>query len=143
MKGYDAYKETQIKTADSLKLIVMLYDGAIKFLNGALEFLKEKRYDRVNTNIIKAQDIIAELLLSLDLENGGEIAKNLQSLYLYMNKRLLEGNISKKPEPIQEVIKLLSNLREAWYELSKRVDTSQIQTENGASKPTGGINVAG
>lgn len=116
---YEQYKETQVTTANQGKLIVMLYDGAIKFLNIAIENLDTpKTYDVANTNIIKAQDIITELLLSLNMAEGGEIAKNLFDLYMFFKKQLLEANIAKKADMIIPVITHLKELREAWDQIS-------------------------
>ncbi|MGL4368971.1 MAG: flagellar export chaperone FliS [Spirochaetota bacterium] len=117
---YDQYKKTEISTANQGTLIVMLYDGAIKFLNIALENLPLKKYDIVNTNIIKAQDIVTELMLSLNMDKGGEIAQNLFSLYVYFKKRLIDANIKKEPEPILEVLKHLKDLRGAWEQISSK-----------------------
>ncbi len=115
---YNQYKQTQITTANQGKLIVMLYDGAIKFLTIALENIEPKKYDIVNNNIIKAQDIITELLLSLNMDEGGEISKNLFSLYMYFKKQLLEANIKKDPQIITHTLKLLRELRDAWDQIS-------------------------
>ena len=115
---FEQYKETEITTANQGKLIVMLYDGAIKFLSIAVEKMNPKTYDVVNNNIIKAQDIITELLLSLNMEEGGEISSNLFNLYMYFKRRLLEANISKDPEIVKEIINHLKKLREAWDKIS-------------------------
>lgn len=115
---YNQYKETQITTANQGKLIVMLYDGAIKFLNIAVENMQPKTYDIVNSNIIKTQDIITELMLSLNMKEGGEISKSLFSLYMFFKKQLLEANIKKDPEIIKGVVKMLRELREAWDKIS-------------------------
>ncbi|HNX24011.1 MAG TPA: flagellar export chaperone FliS [Spirochaetota bacterium] len=115
---YNQYKQTQITTANQGKLIVMLYDGAIKFLNIALDNMSPKTYDVVNNNIIKAQDIITELLLSLNMDEGGEISQNLFNLYMYFKRQLLEANIKKDAEIINHVLKLLKELREAWDQIS-------------------------
>lgn len=96
----------------------MLYDGAIKFLTIALDNMEPKKYDIVNNNIIKAQDIITELLLSLNMDEGGEISRNLFSLYMYFKKQLLEANIKKDPAIINHVLKLLKEMREAWDQIS-------------------------
>lgn len=114
------YKETQINTANQGKLIVMLYDGAIRFLNTAIENMDVKTYDVVNTNIIKAQDIITELLLSLNMKEGGEISANLFNLYLFFKKKLLEANINKDIEMIKDVLNHLTILRNAWDKISGR-----------------------
>jgi flagellar protein FliS len=115
---YSQYKETQIATANQGKLIVMLYDGAIKFLNIAVENMAPRTYDVVNINIIKAQDIITELLLSLNMKEGGEISQNLFGLYMYFKKELLQANIQKNADIIINVLKLLKDLRESWDKIS-------------------------
>lgn len=133
------YKETQIKTATQGKLILMLYDGAIRNLNSALENMRQEHraYDVTNNFLIKTQDIITELMVSLDFEQGGEIARNLFNLYVFMNRQLLEGNIGKKEQPLLEVRKLLTELRGVWAE---------VVTKKGLSKSAGaagGINFTG
>ena len=133
-----AYKETQIKTASKGKLIIMLYDGAIKNINLAIQGLESesKKFDSINNYIVKAQDIISELMVALDFEKGGEIAKNLFSLYIYMNKELLNANIKKDIEPLKTVKKFLLELREAWNEIT-------IKTADPSQPSTSGINIAG
>jgi len=116
--AYDEYKKTQVTTANQGKLIVMLYDGAIKFVKIALENMEPQKYDIVNMNIIKAQDIITELLLSLNMKEGGEISTNLFNLYIYFKKTLLDANIKKDPEILKHVLKLLKDLRDAWDKIS-------------------------
>ncbi len=131
---YNQYKQTQISTANQGKLIVMLYDGAIKFLNIALDNIEPMRYDIVNTNIIKAQDIITELLLSLNMNEGGEISQNLFSLYMYFKRQLLEANMRKDPEMIKHILKLMKDMRDAWDQISAteaKADKSLNMTAKG------------
>ncbi|MDR3236873.1 MAG: flagellar export chaperone FliS [Spirochaetia bacterium] len=129
---YDQYKETQVTTANQGKLIVMLYDGAIKFLNIAAENMDSPRtYDVANNNIIKAQDIITELLLSLNMNEGGEIAGNLFNLYMFFKKQLLEANISKESEKIKPVIANLKVLRDAWDQISANEAKTDHMNMNG------------
>jgi flagellar protein FliS len=142
VKAHDplnAYKETQIKTANQIRLIVMLYDGAIRHLNLALDAIAagHRRYDEVNNHIIAAQDILSELTGSLDFEKGGVLAKNLFSLYSFMNRRLLEANLKKEAEPIVEVKAHLGSLREAWDEISTRRGLEE------KAVPETGVNIAG
>ena len=139
-KHLDAYKDTEIQTADQGKLILMLYDGAIRFLNIAIENMTPRRYDVVNTNIIKAQDIVTELMLSLNLDQGGEIAQNLFNVYAYMKKRLLEGNIAKDAEILKEVVSHLSGLRSAWDELFRKQPVQQPVRPTGTY---GGFSIQG
>ncbi len=116
---YKKYKETQIKTATQGKLIVMLYDGAIKFLNHAKEALQNNNVEESHNKLTRAQDIIMELVLSINLE-AGDIAKKLYNLYLYMNKKLMEANMYKKTEPIDEVLKMLTDLKEVWQQVASQ-----------------------
>ena len=115
---YDQYKHTEINTANQGKLIVMLYDGAIKFCNIAIENMQPKTYDIANINIIKAQDIINELILALNMNDGGDVARNLFNLYIYFKKQLLEANIQKNSDILKNVVKLLKELRDAWDKIS-------------------------
>ncbi|MDH4221052.1 MAG: flagellar export chaperone FliS [Candidatus Aminicenantes bacterium] len=125
------YKDTEISTANQGKLIIMLYEGALRFLKIANDNMSHKSYDVVNTNIIKAQDIITELMLSLNMEAGGEIAENLFSLYVYLKKRLIEGNIKKDSAILKEVMGHLEKLKSAWEEASlKTSSSSQTSTTN-------------
>jgi flagellar protein FliS len=150
---YKKYKQASIKTASQGKLILMMYDGAVKFLNIAIDNIPDKRYDVVNTNIIKTQDILTELMLALNLDIGGEVAKNLYSLYEYMNRRLVEANIKKNIDIINEVLGLICELREAWQEVIKKtnethqtkyINKSYSNPEHDRNAPgSGGVNFSG
>jgi len=113
---HDAYRQVQIKTANQGRLILMLYDGAIRNIDAALEATPQKQrgYDLVNAAIVKAQDIIGELMASLDFDRGGEIARNLFTLYVFMNRQLLEANLRKTDPPLRDVRRMLLALRAAW-----------------------------
>jgi len=138
-----SYKETQIKTATPGKLILMLYDGAIRQLNQAVEDLEvqDRRYDRISNSLIKAQDIITELMISLDFDRGGEIARNLFALYVFMNGRLLDANIRKDPAPLQDVKRMLTELREAWAAVAAKAGGGPAAMMRAAQ--SGGVNIAG
>lgn len=136
---FDQYRETQITTANQGKLIVMLYDGAIRFLNIAIDNMEPRTYDVVNTNIIKTQDIITELLLSLNMKEGGEVSDNLFNLYVYFKKRLLEANIQKDPEIIREVINHMKALRDAWDKIS----ATEARSDRTAQTSKGSFSVEG
>ncbi|KPA34040.1 putative flagellar protein FliS [Leptospira interrogans] len=82
----EQYKSNEISTVSQGKLIVMLYDGAIRFLNIALENNTPRKYDVVNNHILKAGEIVTELMLALNLEQGGEVANNLLGIYVYIKK---------------------------------------------------------
>lgn len=114
------YVENQVMTANPAKLIAMLYDGAVDFIEKAKESINNNDYIKANENIKKAQDIIMELNLSLDVERGGEIAKNLRSLYNYFYRRLLEANVKKDTEILDEVKDFIKELSDVWKEAMKR-----------------------
>ena len=114
MNGLDVYKQTAVTTQNKGRLIVMLYDGAIKFLRQAIRDLHAKDYEAKGRNIAKAQNIIVELNCVLDLKAGGEIAQNLRSLYNFMNRQLSQANIKSDVQMIQEVIDLLEELNQGW-----------------------------
>ncbi len=137
--GVNAYKTTSIKTAGSGRLIIMLYDEAIRQLEYAIKLLGEenRKYDAVNGAILRAQDMITELMVSLDFEKGGEIASGLFSLYSFFNRELMEANLEKAPEKLELVRKHLSELRGVWDQI---VSGSSSQSKGSAS---GGVNIAG
>lgn len=112
-----AYQNNQVTTAPQKKLIIMLYDGAIKNLKLAKMAMEEKQIEKINTHLVKAQDIIMELMTTLNFEAGGEIAKNLHQLYDYMYTKLIRANIDKDIDVINEVEKYMKELRDAWAQI--------------------------
>lgn len=114
MNGFNAYQETAVLTQNKGRIIVMLYDGAIKFLKQAIKNLEAKDYEAKGRDIEKAQDIILELNTVLDMETGGEVAQNLRSLYNFMNKHLNQANVRADAQMIREVINLLEELNQSW-----------------------------
>ncbi|MBI2504127.1 MAG: flagellar export chaperone FliS [Candidatus Latescibacteria bacterium] len=126
--AYRQYSQVQIKTANKGKLIVMLYQGAIRFMKKALIQLEQKDMEGKGKSLIRAQDIVLELLYALDqdmLAKGNELALNLQRLYLYCYRRLVRANVDMNPEPIKEVAELMASLLEAW----EKVVGSQVEPE--------------
>lgn len=115
------YTEQMIKTASPAKLIELLYQRAIELLEGAKKDINEKKFVSANEKIQKCQDIITELNLSLDMKKGGEISKSLRALYTYMYKTLVEANVKKDLEKVEEVKGYLSELLETWREAMKKV----------------------
>lgn len=114
MNGIAAYQDNTITTQSRGRLIVMLYDGAIKFMRLAIKELEANNYEAKGSYINKAQDIINELNAVLDMDAGGEIATNLRKLYCFMSKRLSEANIKRDPQMIRDVIKLMEELNQGW-----------------------------
>lgn len=118
MKGAEAYQENSVTTQSKGKLVVMLYDGAIKFLRMAIRELETQNYEAKSKYLNKAEDIINELNSVLDMDTGGEVATNLRSLYMFMIRHLHEANIKQDPGKIEEVIKLLEELNQSWKVIS-------------------------
>jgi flagellar secretion chaperone FliS len=114
MNGVDVYKEHAVGTQSKGRLIVMLYDGAIRFMNLAIKEIEAGNYAAKGQHIAKAQDVINELNAVLDMNAGGEIATNLRQLYCFMIRRLSEANIKKDPRLVQDVIDLMEELSQGW-----------------------------
>jgi flagellar protein FliS len=132
-----AYRQTRVKTASQGQLIVMLYDEGLRQLKTAENQLEARhpKLDLVHNAIIKAQDIITELMVSLDFEKGGDIARNLFHLYMYFNQKLVDANLSKDVKGLREVHHLMSDLREAWVAIEN--------TPVGGERQVTGVNLAG
>ncbi|EQA47109.1 flagellar protein FliS [Leptospira broomii serovar Hurstbridge str. 5399] len=133
----EQYKSNEISTVSQGRLIVMLYEGAIRFLNVAIENNTPRKYDVVNNNILKAQDIVTELMLALNLEDGGEVANNLLGIYVYVKKRLLEANMRKDSEIMKEIIKYLEDLKSAWDEVEKKEKGSVVAMPTPGTRSSG------
>ncbi len=112
------YRSAQVKTANPADLVIMLYDGAIRFIRQGIAAIEDRELEEAHRAIVRAQDIIAELDRALEPQ-AGDIAANLAQLYDYMHRRLVEGNIRKEAAPLQEVIGLLSELRDAWAQIAR------------------------
>jgi flagellar protein FliS len=119
--SFRSYKAVAAQTAPPGQLVVMLYDGAIRFLDCALAGFQHddpKEFNEtINNNVIRAQEIISELDGSLDVIQGGELAATLRRLYHYMDDQLTHSNARKSPEGIRDALHRLSILRDAWREM--------------------------
>lgn len=101
----------------------MLYDGALRFMEAGKHAMAKRDVFTQNENVTKAQRILSELLSTLDLKQGGEVAHNLMHIYTYVYDRLIEANIEDKTEVVDECIQIISELRESWVELERRSRT--------------------
>lgn len=116
-QAYEQYKKTSVETISPGKLLLMLYDGAIRNIKSARSAIREKDYNQAHTQIIKAQDILAELMATLNMDY--DIAGHLFSLYDFLYNQLVEANISKNDALLEEVQEFLSELRDTWEEAVK------------------------
>jgi flagellar protein FliS len=123
-----SYKTIATQTAPPGQLVLMLYEGAIRFLERALAgFQHEDPLEfnaTINNNVIRAQEILNELNNSLDLQQGGDLAVTLRRLYNYMNRQLTLSNTRKLPEGIHDTVERLSVLRDAWSEMLRQQITA-------------------
>lgn len=123
MPSTNKYLETQVMTASPMQLILMLYDECIQSLEqaeNAFGLPEEERIETVNNHILHAEDIITELAVSLDMEQGGEIAQNLQRLYDFMLDHLSDANVKKEVRNVVEVKNMMVELRESWQKVSEQ-----------------------
>ncbi|CAH2211904.1 flagellar export chaperone FliS [Tepidibacter aestuarii] len=114
---YAQYKNQSINTATPEELTLKLYEGCIKFINLAMIGIDEKNIEKCNTNIIKAQNIITELNITLNMDY--EISKNLRMLYDYLKERLIEANLKKDKAILEEVKDFVVEFRDTWKEAMK------------------------
>ena len=117
---YAQYRRDSVETASPTRMIVMLYDGAIRFLSQALPAMHARRYDQQSLLIGKAQAIISHLRDTLDFEAGGAVARHLSGLYGDLFDALTDANIHDKPERVEQAIEALRELREAWAEVDRQ-----------------------
>lgn len=132
------YRANAILTASPGQLVLMLYDGALKALARAREAFSgseedPRRIESINTELLKAQAILAELQSGLNLEAGGEFARTMHRLYDYHNRRLLEANLRKKVEPVIEVERLVRELRDAWAQMLTQQDAGAAERVRGVA----------
>ncbi|HCZ06330.1 MAG TPA: flagellar export chaperone FliS [Thermotogae bacterium] len=125
------YTENQIMTASPAKLVSMLYEGAIKFIDEAVEAINSEDFIKANEKIKRVQDIVLELNLALDMERGGALAQNLRALYNYVFQRLIQANVKKDNDILKEVRGIISDLNSTWKEAMKTLGN----TANIASDP--------
>lgn len=119
----NAYQQNSVNTASKEKLMLMLYDGLVKFIRVGISGIEEKDINKSNTNFIKAQSIVLEFMSTLNMEVGGEMAKSLFALYDYMHRRLIEANIKKDIDIAKEVLDFAEELKDTFeqaYQLTKK-----------------------
>lgn len=139
MTGYSQYQSNQIATASREQILLMLYDGAIRFAKQAMAAIDNDNMADKGKYLGKVIAIIAELSSSLNHDIGGEMAENLDALYTYMINSLSSANVDNDPEPIQRVCNMLVDLRKTWAKAieinSRELTTPPIEKqENGYHK---------
>lgn len=113
-----AYKEAGVLTASPAQLVVMLYDGAVRFLRQAAVLLEEGDVAKANGKLQRGEAIVQELLETLDFERGGDVATNLRELYLFYLRHLGQARVDRDPLKITQVARQLGELRESWAQIA-------------------------
>ncbi len=117
-QAYAQYKNSKVLTASPAELTLMLYDGAIKFCNIAKDAIDHKDVQKAHENIIKAQKIIDYLRQTLDMKYP--VAQDFENIYSYLSQRLIEANIKKDNEILEEILTHLRSVRDTWKEVMRK-----------------------
>ena len=125
----EAYKRQQVLTATPEQLTLMLYNGCLKFIGEGIEAVKDKKYEDANTSLQKAQRIISEFRLTLNMDY--EISHQLFPLYNYVYDRLVEGNMKSDIAPLDEAKEIITELRDAWVGAMKKARAEKNQGRGG------------
>lgn len=119
-QGYAAYANNKIMTATPGELTLMLYEGAIKFCNLAIEALEKKQLEKAHINIVKVENIITEFQATLKPQYP--VSKDFDQVYSYLKQRLVDANVKKDAEILKEVLGHLRTMRDTWKEVMRRVN---------------------
>jgi flagellar protein FliS len=122
----NAYQSAQVTSASPLQLVVMLYDGAVRFIKTGKDAMASGDLYAQNHNLQKAQKIVTELISCLDMNQGGEVAQNLLALYGFVYNNLVTANLSDDPVLLDQSVKVLEDLRTSWaqLELQRRAEAA-------------------
>lgn len=137
---YKNYIKQEVEGATKGKLVLLLYDGAIKFMRIAVKSIEDENIQDAHNGIMRAQNIIYELMSTLNME-AGDISNNLLKLYDFMVWQLIEANKDKNKEKVEVVIRLMSELREAWREVVAKEEGGVVKQS--AEQETKSVNFAG
>jgi flagellar protein FliS len=135
--AYRNYLKQEVEGASQVKIVVLLYEAAIKFMRTAIKAIEEKQIEQAHNNLVRTQNIIYELLSTLNTEAGGSIAEELTKLYDYMIWQLEEANTAKDINGIEKVVRIITPLKDAWKEVAARESEPRKDLE---AKP---INITG
>ena len=133
--GPTQYKQTQIETATPLQLVVMLYDGALKHIREAKAAIAEGDMEQKTQAVDKLLAILGELQATLDMERGGDIATNLNSLYTYFCEQVVEASVKLETTPLDNVETLMASIRTAWHEIAQKPAAELTPPPQGIAPP--------
>lgn len=126
--AYQKYKTTAVTSASREKILLMLYEGAIKFTKRAIKACEEKNIAERGLNIGRASDIVIELNNTLDHKVGGDLSQNLERLYIFITDQLTKANITGDPKHLQDALKILETLNEGWMQAIESLKKNESPT---------------
>lgn len=129
-RGVHAYAQTQVTTTNQQQLIVMAYDGVLRFLGEAKDHMATKEVEAKYLALFKARAILEELAATLNTEKGGEIARNLWNLYMFFMRKIGEANLVNDPTLIDGILPSIRELRDAWVQMQIPEGDAQAQAQN-------------
>jgi flagellar protein FliS len=136
--GSNTYQQIAVQTSSPTRLVVMLYEGAIRFLRESIAAIEANELERKRQSIDRSVAIVQHLHSTLDMEKGGEVAANLHHLYSYVMSLILEGSAKLETAPVEEAIKLLNVLLAGWEELAKKELAPAVPPQRAAQQAAGG-----
>jgi flagellar secretion chaperone FliS len=117
--GINSYRQTEIQSRSPLELVVMLYDGALRFTGDARDAMVRRDIRARQAHLSRALAIVSELQSTLDMETGGEVASRLDKLYGFVRDRLIDASARQDLQPLDEARRVLTTLREGWLAISR------------------------
>jgi flagellar secretion chaperone FliS len=123
-RGIDSYRQNEIQSRSPLELVVMLYDGALRFTSEAREAMVRGDIRARQQHLSRAMAIVSELQSTLDMETGGEVAEHLDNLYGFVRDRLIDASVNQDLQPLDEARRVLTTLREGWLAISRASATA-------------------
>jgi len=132
-----AYRHAAVETATPERLLLMLYNGALRFLNKGAQALRDDNPAEANEALTRALDIIAELNVTLNMEAGGEIALSLRDLYNFYGHEVLLANIRRDPDRLEPVIGFFEDFRKVWTEAASSLRSPAVTPEQSGEEENG------
>jgi flagellar protein FliS len=124
-RGLDTYRRTAVQSSSPVQLVVMLYDGALRFCGEARDAILRRDVAAKGKALSKAIAIVGELQGTLDLERGGDVAVSLHQLYSFLTDRLMAASFSQSVEPLDQAVRVLTNLRDGWAGVDEQAAVSR------------------
>jgi flagellar protein FliS len=136
---FNSYKATEINTSDPGRLITMLYERAIRSLENARAFATQQKHEGRCKQLARVRDIVSELLVCLNFEEGGRLADSLASLYSYILRRIIDADVRNDPQAIEDCLSVLITLYDGWRQIVEPANTKRAATADHFASTVAGI----